>query len=225
MAFIQFIIISHLWVIRFIKYKPLIQLWKSSLSLLSLANTLCPAMIVLLFFVILGLFGPLRIQALCSDRCYRNGVTNSRFGKALGRKVGGITAGLSRGSDSDRTTSIFKLHSSSSSEKGRGTNSKRSKKFVVVTGGVISGIGKGVTSSSIGVILKMLNLRPTAMKIDPYLNVDAGTMSPFEHGEVFVLDDGGECDLDLGNYERFMGLRLTSDSNLTTGKVYQVRDM
>ena len=98
---------------------------------------------------------------------------------------------------------------------------KKDKKFIVVTGGVISGIGKGVTASSVGVLAKMLNLRPTAIKIDPYLNVDAGTMSPFEHGEVFVLDDGGETDLDLGNYERFLDVKLTNDSNLTTGKVYQ----
>lgn len=96
----------------------------------------------------------------------------------------------------------------------------KNKKFVVVTGGVISGIGKGVTASSIGVLMKMMRQRPTAIKIDPYLNVDAGTMSPFEHGEVFVLDDGGETDLDLGNYERFLDVRLSSDSNLTTGKVY-----
>jgi CTP synthase len=95
------------------------------------------------------------------------------------------------------------------------------KKFIVVTGGVISGIGKGVTASSIGVLLKMMNIRPTAIKIDPYLNADAGTMSPFEHGEVFVLDDGGETDLDLGNYERFLDVRLTNNSNLTTGKIYQ----
>lgn len=95
------------------------------------------------------------------------------------------------------------------------------KKFIIVTGGVISGIGKGVTASSIGILMKMLNIRPTAIKIDPYLNVDAGTMSPFEHGEVFVLDDGTETDLDLGNYERFLDLTLTTDSNLTTGKIYQ----
>ncbi|CAM9714690.1 unnamed protein product, partial [Laminaria digitata] len=88
-------------------------------------------------------------------------------------------------------------------------------------GGVLSGIGKGVTASSIGVLCKMMGLRPTAIKIDPYLNVDAGTMSPFEHGEVFVLDDGGETDLDLGNYERFMGVNLRNESNLTTGKIYQ----
>ena len=75
-------------------------------------------------------------------------------------------------------------------------------KYVVVSGGVLSGLGKGVTASSIGVLLKSAGLKVTAIKIDPYLNSDAGTMSPFEHGEVFVLDDGGEADLDLGNYER-----------------------
>ena len=98
------------------------------------------------------------------------------------------------------------------------------RKIIVVTGGVLSGIGKGVTASSIGVLMRALGLRVTALKIDPYLNVDAGTMSPFEHGEVFVLDDGGECDLDLGNYERFLGVTLSSKSNLTTGKIYQVRN-
>ncbi|BDA42468.1 CTP synthase 2 [Coccomyxa sp. Obi] len=94
-------------------------------------------------------------------------------------------------------------------------------KYVLVTGGVVSGLGKGVTASSIGVILKACGHRVTSVKIDPYLNTDAGTMSPFEHGEVFVLDDGGEVDLDLGNYERFLDLTLTRDNNLTTGKVYQ----
>ena len=93
-------------------------------------------------------------------------------------------------------------------------------KYVVVSGGVLSGLGKGVTASSIGVLLKSAGLRVTAVKIDPYLNSDAGTMSPFEHGEVFVLDDGGEADLDLGNYERFCNLNLYSDNNITTGKIY-----
>lgn len=93
-------------------------------------------------------------------------------------------------------------------------------KYVVVTGGVLSGLGKGVTASSIGVLLKSAGLRVTSIKIDPYLNSDAGTMSPFEHGEVFVLDDGGEVDLDLGNYERFLDIALTKDNNITTGKVY-----
>ena len=93
-------------------------------------------------------------------------------------------------------------------------------RYVFVSGGVLSGLGKGVTASSLGVLLKSLGLRVTAIKIDPYLNTDAGTMSPFEHGEVFVLDDGGEVDLDLGNYERFLDITLTRDNNLTTGKVY-----
>ncbi|KAF3644466.1 CTP synthase 1, partial [Capsicum annuum] len=94
-------------------------------------------------------------------------------------------------------------------------------KYVLVTGGVVSGLGKGVTASSIGLILKACGLRVTSIKIDPYLNTDAGTMSPFEHGEVFVLDDGGEVDLDLGNYERFLDIKLTRDNNITTGKIYQ----
>ncbi|CAL9763113.1 unnamed protein product [Musa acuminata subsp. burmannicoides] len=94
-------------------------------------------------------------------------------------------------------------------------------KYVLVTGGVVSGLGKGVTASSIGVVLKACGLRVTSIKIDPYLNTDAGTMSPFEHGEVFVLDDGGEADLDLGNYERFLDIKLTRDNNITTGKIYQ----
>ena len=85
----------------------------------------------------------------------------------------------------------------------------------------MSGLGKGITASSIGVLLKSAGLSVTSVKIDPYLNCDAGTMSPFEHGEVYVLDDGGEVDLDLGNYERFLDISLTKDNNITTGKVYQ----
>ncbi|RWR94259.1 CTP synthase [Cinnamomum micranthum f. kanehirae] len=98
---------------------------------------------------------------------------------------------------------------------------RKEMKYVVVTGGVVSGLGKGVTASSIGVVLKACGLRVTSIKIDPYLNTDAGTMSPFEHGEVFVLDDGGEVDLDLGNYERFLDVTLTRENNITTGKIYQ----
>lgn len=94
-------------------------------------------------------------------------------------------------------------------------------KYVLVSGGVISGIGKGLTASSLGVLLKSCGWRVTAIKIDPYINVDAGTMSPFEHGEVFVLDDGGEVDLDLGNYERFLDMKLNCDNNITTGKIYE----
>ncbi|XP_041462371.1 CTP synthase 1-like [Lytechinus variegatus] len=94
-------------------------------------------------------------------------------------------------------------------------------KYILVSGGVISGIGKGVIASSIGMLLKACGLRVTSIKIDPYLNIDAGTFSPYEHGEVFVLDDGGEVDLDLGNYERFLDVKLHRDNNITTGKIYQ----
>ena len=76
-------------------------------------------------------------------------------------------------------------------------------KYILVSGGVISGVGKGVVASSLGVILKQSNVSVTSIKIDPYINIDAGTFSPYEHGEVYVLDDGGEVDLDLGNYERY----------------------
>ncbi len=93
-------------------------------------------------------------------------------------------------------------------------------KFIFVTGGVLSGLGKGITASSIGRLLKSRGINVSAIKIDPYLNLDAGTMDPFEHGEVYVLDDGAEVDLDLGNYERFMDAKLDRDHNITTGKVY-----
>jgi CTP synthase len=94
-------------------------------------------------------------------------------------------------------------------------------RYIVVTGGVISGIGKGITSSSIGLLFQSMGYTITMIKIDPYLNVDSGTMSPYEHGECFVLADGGETDLDLGNYERFLGVELSRDHNITTGRIYQ----
>ncbi len=94
-------------------------------------------------------------------------------------------------------------------------------KFIIVTGGVLSGLGKGVVTSSLGKLLKSKGLSVTAIKVDPYLNCDAGTMNPFEHGEVFVLKDGTEVDLDLGNYERFLDIDLCGDDNITTGKVYR----
>ena len=93
-------------------------------------------------------------------------------------------------------------------------------KYIFVTGGVLSGLGKGISTSSIGLLLKKCGMSVTAIKIDPYLNCDAGTMNPYEHGEVFVLRDGGEVDLDLGNYERFLDTQLSSDHNITTGKIY-----
>ena len=95
------------------------------------------------------------------------------------------------------------------------------RKFVFVTGGVMSGLGKGITAASTGRLLANAGFDVTAVKIDPYLNVDAGTMNPFQHGEVYVLKDGGEVDLDLGNYERFLDTDMTSDHNVTTGKVYR----
>jgi CTP synthase len=94
-------------------------------------------------------------------------------------------------------------------------------KYIVVAGGVISGVGKGVATASIGKILQMYGFKVTAVKIDPYINYDAGTLRPTEHGEVWVTDDGGEIDQDLGNYERFLGLTIPKKNNLTTGQVYQ----
>ena len=94
-------------------------------------------------------------------------------------------------------------------------------KYVFVTGGVLSSVGKGILTSSIGKMLQARGLRPTVVKIDPYVNVDAGTMNPYMHGEVFVTDDGGETDLDLGWYERFLDLSLKRENNVTTGLVYQ----
>jgi CTP synthase len=94
-------------------------------------------------------------------------------------------------------------------------------KVLVVSGGVISGLGKGITTSSLGRLLKARGIAVTILKIDPYLNVDAGTMNPYQHGEVFVLDDGTEADLDLGNYERFLNQSLSGIHNLTTGKIYR----
>jgi len=94
-------------------------------------------------------------------------------------------------------------------------------KHVFVTGGVTSSLGKGITSASLGRLLKARGYRVVLQKLDPYINVDPGTMNPFEHGEVFVTDDGGETDLDLGHYERFVGESLSRDSNVTTGSIYQ----
>src|SRR5205807_2305540 len=93
-------------------------------------------------------------------------------------------------------------------------------KYVFVTGGVVSSLGKGITAASIGNILKARGLSVSLQKLDPYLNVDPGTMSPYQHGEVFVTDDGAETDLDLGHYERFTDTNLSAASNVTTGKVY-----
>jgi CTP synthase len=97
----------------------------------------------------------------------------------------------------------------------------RRTKFVLVTGGVVSSIGKGLASASIGALMEARGLRVTHMKLDPYINVDPGTMSPYQHGEVFVTDDGAETDLDLGHYERFTSVRLSRKANVTTGRIYE----
>ncbi|HDI74797.1 MAG: CTP synthetase [Thermoprotei archaeon] len=94
------------------------------------------------------------------------------------------------------------------------------RKFIFITGGVLSSVGKGIVASSIGLILKKRGFNVTMIKVDPYINVDAGTMNPYMHGEVFVTEDGGETDLDLGHYERFLDISLTKDHNITTGQVY-----
>ncbi|MEM3670998.1 MAG: CTP synthase [Thermoprotei archaeon] len=94
-------------------------------------------------------------------------------------------------------------------------------KFVFVTGGVMSSVGKGIVSASIGKLLQASGIKVYAVKMDPYVNVDAGTMNPYQHGEVFVTDDGGETDLDLGHYERFLGINLSKEANITTGMAYK----
>ena len=96
-----------------------------------------------------------------------------------------------------------------------------STKYIFVTGGVCSGLGKGIATASIGALLKASGYKVYTVKMDPYLNPDPGTMSPFQHGEVFVTDDGYEADLDLGHYERFIDVPLSRHSNLTSGQIYQ----
>ena len=100
------------------------------------------------------------------------------------------------------------------------TEHKKNKKYIFVTGGVVSGLGKGITAAISRQTLKAKRLKIVAQKLDPYINVDPGTMSPYQHGEVYVTEDGAETDLDLGHYERFTDENLNKYSNLTTGKVY-----
>src|SRR6185436_19728054 len=98
---------------------------------------------------------------------------------------------------------------------------QRPVKYIFVTGGVVSSLGKGLAAASIGCLLESRGYRVKLQKLDPYINVDPGTMSPFQHGEVFVTDDGAETDLDLGHYERFTSGPVTRDHNFTTGQVYE----
>ena len=93
-------------------------------------------------------------------------------------------------------------------------------KFIFITGGVVSSLGKGITAASLGCLLKSRGVSVSILKLDPYINVDPGTMSPYQHGEVFVTDDGAETDLDLGHYERFIDVNLGKNNNVTTGKIY-----
>src|SRR3954468_15195521 len=105
------------------------------------------------------------------------------------------------------------------SGRNEGQRGKRTK-YIFVTGGVVSSLGKGLSSASLGALLENRGLKITHLKLDPYINVDPGTMSPFQHGEVYVTDDGGETDLDLGHYERFTSAHMTRLNNFTTGRVY-----
>jgi CTP synthase len=94
-------------------------------------------------------------------------------------------------------------------------------RHIFVTGGVVSSLGKGLTAASLGNLLTARGLRVVMQKLDPYLNVDPGTMNPFQHGEVFVTDDGAETDLDIGHYERFLDINLSQAANVTTGQIYR----
>ena len=98
---------------------------------------------------------------------------------------------------------------------------KNSPKYIFVTGGVSSSLGKGIISASLGKLLKSKGLEVTIQKFDPYINVDPGTLNPYEHGECYVTSDGAETDLDLGPYERFLGIKTSSNNNTTTGQIYQ----
>src|SRR4051812_10182541 len=106
--------------------------------------------------------------------------------------------------------------------RSRGERSKGADvtRYIFVSGGVVSSVGKGITVASLGRMLKSRGISVAVLKLDPYINVDPGTMSPYQHGEVFVTDDGAETDLDLGHYERFVDLNLTKSSNVTTGGIY-----
>jgi len=104
-------------------------------------------------------------------------------------------------------------------EKREKEMSEKECKYIFITGGVLSSLGKGITAASIGTLLKSSGLRVAVLKLDPYINVDPGTMSPLEHGEVFVTKDGAETDLDLGHYERFLDTSLTQNNNFTTGLI------
>ena len=99
--------------------------------------------------------------------------------------------------------------------------SKKNTKYIFVTGGVTSSLGKGIVSASLGLLLKSRGFNVTIQKLDPYINIDPGTLNPYEHGECYVTEDGAETDLDLGHYERFLDSKTSQNNNVTTGKIYQ----
>lgn len=99
--------------------------------------------------------------------------------------------------------------------------SKKNTKYIFVTGGVTSSLGKGIVSASLGLLLKSRGFKVTIQKLDPYINIDPGTLNPYEHGECYVTEDGAETDLDLGHYERFLDSPTSQNNNVTTGRIYQ----
>src|SRR5262249_53431347 len=118
------------------------------------------------------------------------------------------------------TRTIFAVQGAPSSDNGKGRVMSKQTKYIFVTGGVVSSLGKGLASASIGALLENRGLKVANQKLDPYINVDPGPMNPMQHGEVFVTDDGAETDLDLGHYERFIGTRMSRLNNVTTGQIY-----
>src|SRR5579863_3223445 len=122
--------------------------------------------------------------------------------------------------DGDIRTSVRRRDALLIQSRKHSREALRMAKFVFVTGGVVSSLGKGITAASIGTILKARGLHVGMQKLDPYLNVDPGTMSPYQHGEVFVTDDGAETDLDLGHYERYVGVAARKSDSVTTGRIY-----
>src|SRR5579863_4323457 len=118
------------------------------------------------------------------------------------------------------TLAARKFRSGAMANGRNGQRGGKATKFILVTGGVVSSLGKGLASASIGALLENRGLKVTIQKLDPYINVDPGTMNPLQHGEVFVTDDGAETDLDLGHYERFISARMGRLNNFTTGQIY-----
>ena len=142
------------------------------------------------------------------------------------RKVKSTKAGKVKSTKTKKVRSSSERNSKSHSKRKRRSSTRSiakplEQKFIFVTGGVVSSIGKGLTAASLGTLLEARGLKVTLMKCDPYINVDPGTMSPFQHGEVYVTEDGAETDLDLGHYERFTNVFVNSSNSITAGQVYE----